>query len=297
MMSSAAFPRDGSSFAGRRVLVTGGTSGIGFALARAWRERGAVVAIAGRDPASVEPAAAELSRVPPAADGDVAPVRGYAADLADAGQTADLAARVLADAGGEPPDVLVNNAGFAVYRAFEESSPAEIEALLAVNLLSAVRLTRALLPGMIARRSGAVVNVASIAGRLPLTPCGTYTAAKHGLVAWSECLRGEVARFGVQVNVVCPGRVLTPFFDHETFQRRATRPEARMTVPMDRVVAGTLAAVARNRPVAYIPGHLALFAWAKHALPFAVNPLWNRLVRARIEALYSAREPADSPRP
>ena len=222
-------------------------------------------------------------------------VRGYAADLADVGQTADLAARVLADAGGTSPDIVVNNAGFAVYRPFEESSPGEIEALLSVNLLAAVRLTHALLPDMIRRGAGAVVNVASIAGRLPLTPCGAYTAAKHGLVAWSECLRAEVARFGVQVNVVCPGRVLTPFFDHETFRQRTARPEARLTVPMDQVVAGTLSAVARDCPVAYIPGHLALFAWAKHAFPFLVNPLWDRLLRARIEALYARRVPTAAP--
>ena len=275
-----------NGFAGHHVLVTGGTSGIGLALARAWLERGAEVTIAGRDPAGVERAAAELGQV---AGGQS--VRGYAADLADTGQTMDLAARVLADNGGRSPDVVVNNAGFAIYRPFEESPPEEVEALLAVNLLAPVRLTRALLPGMIQRGSGAVVNVASIAGRLPLTPCGTYTAAKHGLVAWSECLRAEVARFGVQVNVVCPGRVLTPFFDHETFQQRTARPEARLTVPMAQVVTGTLAAVARDRPVAYIPSHLALFAWAKHAFPFLVNPLWDHLLRARVEALYARREP------
>ena len=96
---------------------------------------------------------------------------------------------------------------------------------------------------MIAKSSGQIVNVASIAGRLVITPNCTYTAAKHGLVALSEALRYELGYFGIKVNVVCPGRIETPFFDHETFQQREKRPETKYTVPIEKVSRGIIRAI------------------------------------------------------
>ncbi|MBV9126485.1 MAG: SDR family NAD(P)-dependent oxidoreductase [Verrucomicrobia bacterium] len=262
-------------FRGKKVLVTGGSSGIGEALALAMIALDAEVAVVAHRPEKLGRAVTE------------AKARVFVCDLSDAAQTARLAEQMLAEFG--TPDVLVNNAGFATYRPFEQIPADEMEALLSVNLLAALRLTRALLPGFIARRSGAIVNMASIAGRLPLTPNMAYTAAKHGMVAWSECLSYELARFGIQVNVICPGRVETAFFDHETFRTRAERPETRYTVPLERVVAGTLAAIARGRVVTYIPWTLALFAWAKSAFPFIVGPFYRRLVLGRVETLYQSQ--------
>lgn len=264
-------------FRGKKVLITGGSSGIGKALAWATAELGAEVALVAQRAEALEVAVAEMARAN-------LPARSFVCDLSDAAQTTALAVRVLEEFG--LPDVLVNNAGFATYRPFEQQPAEEMEALIAVNLMAALRLTRALMPSFIARRSGAIVNIASIAGRIALTPNMVYTTAKHGLVAWSECLSYELARFNVRVSVICPGRVVTPFFDHETFRTRAKRPETAHTIPMKTVIDGTLEAIARGRFMTCIPKTFALFVWAKNALPFIVGPLYRRLMLKRIETLY-----------
>lgn len=269
-------------YRGKKVLVTGGSSGIGKALAWAMAELGAEVALVAHRPDLLREATEELSRANLQA-------RAFVCDLADAAQTAELAQRVLAEFG--VPDLLVNNAGFATYRPFEQQPVDEMEAIIAVNLMACLRLTRALLPSFIARGSGAVVNVASLAGKLALTPNMVYTTAKHGLVAWSECLSYELARFNIGVHVICPGRVLTPFFDHETFRTRAKRPETEHTIPMETVVEGTLQAVAHGRLLTYIPKSYAPLVWAKNVLPFIAGPIYRRLMLQRIESLYKPHQP------
>ena len=133
------------------------------------------------------------------------------------------------------PDVLINNAGYAVYYTFEQMPLEEIQRLFQVNLVGAALVTREFLPDMIRAGGGDVVMVASIAGRIPMTPCGVYSASKHGLVALAELLKIETARFNVHVQVVCPGRVETDFFSHESFQTRAHRPETTRTITLDAV--------------------------------------------------------------
>jgi len=269
-------------YRGKKVLVTGGSTGIGKALAWAMAEMGAEVALVAHRPDVLRETTEEFTRANLQA-------RAFVCDLADAAQTAELAERVLAEFG--VPDLLVNNAGFATYRPFEQQPADEMEAMMAVNLMACLRLTRAFLPSFIARRSGAVVNVASLAGKLALTPNLVYTTAKHGLVAWSECLSYELARFNIGVYVICPGRVVTPFFDHETFRTRARRPETDHTVPLEKVVDGTLEAVARGRFLTYIPKYYALLIWVKNVLPFIFGPFYRRLMLQRIESLYQSHQP------
>jgi short-subunit dehydrogenase len=263
-------------YEGKKILITGGSSGIGKALAHALAGMTKVAIVAHKSEAlkaTVEEFAREGLSVQP-----------FNCDLSDAKQTEALARRVMDEFG--LPDILVNNAGFATYRPFEQIPPEEMDALMEVNLMACLRLTRALVPDFIRRRSGTIVNIASIAGRLALTPNIVYAAAKHGMVAWSECLSYELARFHIPVCVICPGRVLTSFFDHETFRARAARPEVRYTVPLSRVVDGTLKSVACGRFLTYIPRTLGLLVWAKNAMPFIIEPLYRRLMLQRIETLY-----------
>src|SRR5207237_10769693 len=108
------------------------------------------------------------------------------------------------------------------------------------NLLGAMYVTREFLGSMVARQRGRIVNISSVAGKLIITPNATYCAAKHGLVAWSEALSAEFHRFGITVQVVCPGRVETPFFDHPSF---AGRPASRITslsLPLERTTRATM---------------------------------------------------------
>jgi len=161
--------------------------------------------------------------------------------------------------------------------------------LIAVNLLASMRLTRHFLPWFIQRRSGSIVNMASIAGTMAITPNAAYCAAKHALVGWSECLSYELAGFNIHVNVICPGRVLTPFFDHETFRSRKTRRETNYTVPLPRVVDGALKAIHKNRSFKFIPPTIGLISYLKASLPFLFNPAYRVLMHSRINSIYKKR--------
>lgn len=241
-----------------RIVITGGSSGIGKHLAGACLDQGDEVAIVAEDAARLEAAREELARRSPR-------VRALACDVADVGAIERLRDAVLAEWGSV--DVLVNCAGFAVYRTFEQSDAREIERLVRVNLIGAMAVTHAFLPAMIARRSGHVVNVASVAGLMPLTPCAAYSTAKWGMVGFSHALRWELAELGIRVHLVCPGRVKTPFFDHETFRSRPSRPEAEQWVPIEKVTRGILRAIERGRFSTTIPWTLGLAIRLRNLAP------------------------------
>jgi uncharacterized protein len=264
-------------FADKLILITGGTSGIGFALAEELiRRDGKVVVLADK--------ADSVSRALALLEGNGRSIHGYICDIGDPATVTEICARIVESHGA--PDILINNAGFAIYRAFEQEDPAEVERLMSVNFAGAIRVTKALLSGMVTRRSGHIVNVASIAATLPLTPCSVYTAAKHGMMGWSKCLTAELARFGIDVTVVVPGRVKTSFFDHETFQRRLHRKETEITIPMETVVRATLDAILRRQQVRYVPFTYGFLTWIYHALGPLVRGPFDRLLRARVEDLY-----------
>lgn len=271
-----------SFFASKLVVITGGTSGIGFALAAELGRLGARIVVLADKEASVARAGAEL-----AARGIAA--QGIVCDVGVPDSVADACGRVVATHG--TPDILINNAGFAVYRTFEQEDPAEIERLMSVNFSGAIRVTKAFVGSMIERRSGHIVNIASLASVLPITPCAVYSAAKHGIMGWSRALAPELTRFGIDVTVVCPGRVKTGFFDHETFRRRPHRREAEMTVPMEAVVAATLDAILRRQRIRYVPGTYRFLAWAYQALGPLVQRPFDKLLRSRVEDLYRKSGP------
>jgi uncharacterized protein len=264
------------SFAGRKVLITGGSSGIGKEIARQFLELGARVAILADLADKLEGARREL-----AAGGR--PVSAILCDLADAGDVRRAGAEYLSAHGA--PDILVNNAGYAIYRTFEELEADEIDRLLRVNFVGACLITRAVLPAMIENGGGHIVMMSSIAGRLPMTPCGVYSAAKHGMVAWAETLRAEVHRHGIEVHTICPGRVETAFFDHETFVQRAPRREAQGSVPVATVARATIDAVRRGALFSYQPRWYRWMVWLAHSAPVLSRPALQRLMRQRVASL------------
>ena len=188
-------------------FVTGASSGIGEAFACRLAADGWDLAITARRSDRLHALAARL-----ASEHGVR-VRAHAADLTDPGDLAELE-RVIAAAG---PDLLVNNAGFAGYREFSEADPAVVSGLVAVHVMAVTRLARAAVPAMVARGSGAIINVASLlafSGSLPPQPLpyrAVYAAAKAFQVAFTQALAGELAGTGVQVQACCPGLVDTEF--------------------------------------------------------------------------------------
>ncbi|WLQ46549.1 SDR family oxidoreductase [Streptomyces poriferorum] len=184
-------PLTDNSLDGLRVLVTGGSRGLGAATVRRFVAAGATVLTASRSRPEEDSGATFL-----------------AADLATQQGVAELGRRVVEQVGGV--DVLVNNAGAASAPAPTLSrSDASWLADLEMNLLSAVRLDRALVPGMVERGSGVVVHVSSIASRLPQRTEASYAAAKAALNTYSRELATEVGEHGVRVVCVLPGFVVT----------------------------------------------------------------------------------------
>jgi short-subunit dehydrogenase len=232
-----------------RCLVTGASSGIGRSVARRLAGEGARVVALGRD----EVALAGIGE------------QAIVADL-----TEPEACRRVAEEAGEV-DVLVNNAGSGWAGAFREIDPTEVERLVALNLVAAILLARALVPGMLDRGRGCVVNVASIVAHTGGKEEAVYAATKGGLVSFSESLRQELAGTPVRVSVVSPGVVDTAFFDRRgrPYSREWPRP-----IPADRVADAVVHALRTERAEVFVPGWMAIPARLRGATP----GLYRRLV-------------------
>jgi len=217
----------GFDFSGRVALVTGASSGIGAATASVLAAAGARVAIgyhANRDGAE------QVARQIGESGGHAIALNADLRSVAGIQQLIDGAVSALG-----PIDILVNNAGSLVRRmAIRELTEEGWDEVLTLNLKSAVFCAQAVAPSMIARRTGAIVNVGSVAGHSGGGPgAGAYAAAKAGLVAMTKSLAKELAPHGVRVNAVSPGVIDTPF--HEVF----TTPEMMRglvnTIPLGRI--------------------------------------------------------------
>jgi len=210
------------------VVVTGGGGGIGGAVCRRFAEEGAKVAVFDVDPAAATRVAASI-------DGGQA-----AAFDCDITKHADCerAVREAEAALGGPIDVLVNNAGWDVFKPFLETTPSDWEKIISINLTGTLNMHHAVLPGMAERKRGRIVNVASDAARVGSSGEAVYAACKAGLIGFSKTIAREHARAGITVNVVCPGVVNTNLYAE--YKKGARNPERldeafRRAIPMGRL--------------------------------------------------------------
>ncbi len=216
-----------ASLQGRHALVTGGGRGIGRAIAAALTAAGATVTVLGRGEAALQDAVAR---------GDAA-----AYGVADVSNEHALAAQIdrAADSQG-PVDILVANAGGAVSAPFMETTPAQFRDMFELNVMGVVHATRAVLPGMVARKSGRVVAIASIGGVKGYAYVSAYSAAKHAVVGLVRSLAIETAKTGVTVNAVCP-----TFTDTEIMRESV----ARIVEKTGRTSAEAAAAILKSTPL------------------------------------------------
>lgn len=224
---------------GRAVLLTGAAGGIGSALARQLAGHGARLALVDLDAAGLDRLATELP-------GSTT----HRMDLTDRAALAGLVPDVVAAHGGL--DVLICNAGLTVFGRFADLAPTEIDAVLEVDLTSVLHLVALALPELRARDQAHVVLVSSMAGLQAFPFQSIYSAAKHGLRAYGESLRWELAAEGIGVSTVLPGTIATRFLDNAgTHDDELTGQLARLmrrygTSP-ERVATKTVAAIRRNR--------------------------------------------------
>jgi uncharacterized protein len=228
----------------RLAAITGASSGIGEAYARALAAEGWDLVLIARRQQRLESLAQELR------ERHSVGVEVLVADLARQGDTERVAYRL---GGMETLELLVNNAGFGLPGAFWELSPEGHRSMLDVHVLATVRLTRAAVPGMLARGRGAVVNVASIAAFFAVGSTA-YHASKAYLVAFSRGLSYELAGSGVRVQALCPGFTYTGFHDSDVYQGDERERTPRwMWMEAGPVVEESLRALGRNRVVC-VPG-------------------------------------------
>jgi NAD(P)-dependent dehydrogenase (short-subunit alcohol dehydrogenase family) len=209
---------------GKHAVVTGSTAGIGFAIARRLAAEGALVTINGRTKAAVDTALTKLRAGQPEAD-----VRGVAADLGNAAGCAALAA-ALGARDGRGADILVNNLGIFDPKPFEAIGDDDWQRFFDINVMSGVRLARALLPGMKQRDWGRVIFVSSESGICPPAEMVHYGMTKSAQLSVARGLAETCAGSGVTVNSVLPGPTLTEgakgFFDKLAAQKNQTFDEA-----------------------------------------------------------------------
>lgn len=245
-----------STVAGRVVAVTGGARGIGLAIATALTAQGARVALGDLDEPLARQRAAELGAA------------GAQLDVTDAESFADFLSWVERELG--PVDVLVNNAGVAIPGNYTETSAAEHDLQISVNLVGVENGMRLVLPGMLARGRGHVVNLASAAGLIPAPRAAIYSATKHAIVALTQAVRCELHGTGVHVTAVLPTAVRTEMAAGLVLRGL---PQ----VDPDVVARRVLRALTARRP----PATVMIPAWLRPvAMADAVSPQWLRdLVR------------------
>lgn len=252
-------------FTGKVAIITGASRGIGRALAHAFTQRGASVVLAARSADDLEVVAAECRAIPLCGEVLTVPT-----DVTDEAHRERLVATVLERFGRV--DILVNNAGVRIGGAFLDLEPEVLRRQLEVNLLAAMRLTQMVLPTMLKRGEGWIVNIASQAGRHAEPYFVTYGASKHGVIGFSEGLRRELAHTGVRVLIVSPGFTDT---DMVTAIGPVYRRMGFPMIPPQRVARRTLEGILLSLPEVNIGWLETLGGYASVLVPRLADLYWR----------------------
>jgi short-subunit dehydrogenase len=268
---------------GAGVVVTGASSGIGLELARQLAPRVRALALVARRKERLDDLAAELKKARPELEVHVVPC-----DLGDRAAVAALGPRLTAALG--EVDVLVNNAGLGLMGVFDRSDLQKLLGLIEVNVSSLVALTHALLPGMVERKRGAILNISSGFGMAWAPGFAVYVGTKHFVTGFTESLRADLAGTGVSATQVCPGPVATEF-DEVAGNFTGREPPSLIKISAAQCARESLRGLERGRAIVY-PGFLLRLgmwwmAWTPRfmvRLVLAPAGRWLRARQARVEA-------------
>jgi short-subunit dehydrogenase len=255
------------------VFITGTSSGIGKQLAVDFAARGAIVVGCGRSILRLKETLKEVRR-------NSAASTMIGCDVSDTEQVRSMVAKVLADYG--KIDILINNAGVGMRKPFVESELETVEELMRINFLGAAYCTHAVLPSMIARKSGHVVNISSGAGKIGTLNMSAYCASKFALNGWSESLYHELKPLGIKVSLICPGPVQTEF--NRDFHNTEPKSPPSLFVTTESVCRKIIKAIEKNKFEVITPRWLALLCAIKRHLPNLFRIFAQRKFRQYVSA-------------
>jgi short-subunit dehydrogenase len=268
------------SIAGSRILITGASQGIGRALALAAAARGARVLAAARS----EPLLRELAEQARASGGTLETVVADVTGPDDRQRLIDAAVRCF---GGL--DVLVNNAGIGATGHFAEVSPDRLRQIMEVNFFGLTETTRACLPLLKAGNQPAIVNISSIAGKRGIPARSEYSASKFAVQGFSEALRAELAKDGIDVLVVCPGLTQTNFSKNMLEQKARLQMDHMRGMTSEGVADATLRAIEHGRDEVCLTFQGKLMVLVSRFFPRLADRIAARRVRALFHAEIEAR--------
>ena len=238
----------GFDLTGCSALITGASAGIGWEFARQLASRAGSLVLVARRMERLEELHNELTKKDPNLN-----VHCRAVDLSQQSEVEQLCAWLERE--GIAVDFLINNAGLGDRGTFATAEPERLHEMLAVNIAALTMLTRALLPRMIEKKRGAILNVSSSAGFLPIRKMAVYAASKSYVTSFSDSLRGEVRKQGIIVSALCPGPVDTEFSSvaRRNIEKQPYPSPSLMHMPVEAVARAGLTGIERNKPLV-IPG-------------------------------------------
>ncbi|HEY5735767.1 MAG TPA: SDR family NAD(P)-dependent oxidoreductase [Nitrosopumilus sp.] len=262
------------NFKDKVVLITGASSGIGRESAIEFAKLGANIVLISRTKEKLEQVADELKKF------NVTTLTCQC-DVSDKDQVKQMSKTVLEKF--DSIDILVNNAGFAIYGSVSELSIDEIESQMETNYFGMVYLTKNFLPSMLEKKSGHIVNVASVAASFGLPGIASYCASKFAMLGFSEGLKHELKNSGVGITVVSPIMVRTNFFEHPSFEKM---PKFSPTSLSSKTVAKAILKAANSpRLEIIVPSVVRGAVWMKNTFPYFINPILGKSFKKQLDSM------------
>jgi short-subunit dehydrogenase len=261
-------------FKNRTVLITGASSGIGKQTAIEFAKQGANIILVARRKEKLDELASELEKFN---------IITFVCqcDVSDKAQVKEMSKNVLEKF--DSIDILVNNAGFAIYGSVKELSIDEIESQMETNYFGMMYCIKNFLPSMLDKKSGHIVNVASVAASFGLPGIASYCASKFAMLGFSEGLKHELHGTGVGVTVVSPIMVRTDFFDHPSFEKM---PKYSPTSLSSKTVAKAILKASNSpRLEIIVPSVVRSAVWLKHTFPYFINPILGKSFKKQLDAV------------